>query len=249
MIEYDLLSRSLEGNGGRDKFIKLRLDRLEAKKRKDVKDAALKVAINSVFGASDNEYLALNDPSRSRLVCMYGQAYTIDLLEKLEPYINLVQSNTDGIIFELKDPSEEGIAQMKSILQEFKTRTGLDMDAEQFEYFAQRDVNNYMAIHNGEEELKGNTASSNLTPDKAYYRGNYRVFQTTVLAKGLANRLLYNKPIRETIEEEIKAGNWFRFQATSKTGSQYHKVCIHEADASVTDHLNQINAMLKNAGS
>jgi hypothetical protein len=130
MIEYDLLSRALPGKEGLEKFKKVRADRYVAKAAKSLDDIALKEAINSVFGAANSEYSELYDPSRSQLVCMYGQAFAVDLIEKLEPYVIMLQSNTDGIIFELKDQSYE--TTIRQIVSDFTKRTRLTMDVEHY---------------------------------------------------------------------------------------------------------------------
>ena len=245
MIEYDLLSRAL-GENGRPKFIKVRTDRYAAKAAKSPDDAALKEALNSVFGAANSEYSALYDPSRSQLVCMYGQAFAIDLTEKLEPYVNMIQSNTDGIIFKLKDPSYEQI--MRNIIKEFEDRTRLKMDLEHYEKIAQKDVNNYVALHEGKIISRGGmTLLWDLTPDLAHYRGNYRLFQMTVLHRALTLNLMYGKSIREVVQEEFDNKNWFRFQGTSKIGSMYHKVTLSEEHLEYYEGVQRINAIIKDS--
>lgn len=244
MIEYDLLSRAL-GENGKAKFLKVRADRYVAKAAKSLDDPALKEVLNSVFGAANSEYSALYDPSRSQLVCMYGQAFAIDLTEKLEPYVNMLQSNTDGIIFELKDPSYEEI--MRKIIADFTKRTRLQMDIEHYSKFCQKDVNNYVAILEGKVQSKGGMTNLwDLTPDQAHYKGTYRLFQTTVLDRAITLNLLYNKPIEETVKESFDNKEWFRFQGTSKIGRMYHKIVLAEEPLSFISQLNSINASLKN---
>lgn len=245
MIEYDLLSRSLDEEGRR-KFMKVREDRYEAKANgdKDV-DMALKLVINSMFGAANSEYSPLYDPSRATLVCMYGQAFAIDLTEKLEPYVNMIQSNTDGIIFELKDPSYEQT--MKDIIADFTRRTRLEMDVEHYDKICQKDVNNYVALLNGKIESKGGMTNLwNLTPDQAHYKGTYRLFQTTILDRAVTLNLLYDKPVEETVRESYNNKEWFRFQGTSKIGKMYHKIALVEEPLNYMEHLLAINDILKN---
>ena len=42
------------------------------------------------------------DPLYVKMVPVTGQLLILTLLETLEPYIDLIQSNTDGIIYTLK---------------------------------------------------------------------------------------------------------------------------------------------------
>ena len=54
--------------------------RMEAKKAGDKATAnALKLVVNSTFGASGDKYNDLYDPLMFRSVCMYGQLYLIYL--------------------------------------------------------------------------------------------------------------------------------------------------------------------------
>lgn len=246
MIEYDLLSRALPGEEGLAKFKKVRADRYVAKAAKSLDDIALKECINSVFGAANSEYSDLYDPSRSQLVCMYGQAFAIDLTEKLEPYVNMLQSNTDGIIFELKEKTPECEASMRQVIADFTERTRLKMDIEHYSRFAQKDVNNYVAILEGKPQAKGSFVNMwNLHPRQAHYRGTYRLFQQTVVDRAVAFNLLYGKKPEETVQEEYDARNWYRFMGTSKAGKMYHKIAIVEEHDSYLEAIEEMNKKIK----
>lgn len=243
MIEYDLLSRGL-GVNGKDKFIKVREDRYKAKAAGSLDDYALKEVINSVFGLANSEYSSLYDPSRAQLVCMYGQAFTIDLTEKLEPYVNMIQSNTDGIIFELKDSSYE--QNMRDVILEFENRTRLKIDIEHYDKICQKDVNNYVALLNGEVQSKGGMTNLwDMTPDKAHYKGTYRLLQTTVMDRAVTLNLLYGTSIEQTVKESYNNKEWFRFQGTSKIGKMYHKVVLVEEPNDFVSEMIRVNLSLK----
>lgn len=243
MIEYDLLSRAL-GEDGRRKFLKVREDRYVAKKNKSLDDPALKEVLNSVFGLAGSDKSKLYDPSRAQLVCMYGQAFAIDLTEKLEPYVNMLQSNTDGIIFELKDPSYEEV--MRQIIKDFTARTRLQMDVEVYTNFRQKDVNNYVALHEGKVISKGGMTNLwNLTPEEAHYKGTYRLFQTIILDRAVTFNLLYGTKIEQTVQESYDKKEWFRFQATSKMGKMYHRITLVEEPADYLQEIERMNAIIK----
>lgn len=244
MIEYDLLSRGLDEEG-LDKFIQVREDRYKAKAEGSEDDAALKEVINSVFGLANSKYSPLFDPSRAQLVCMYGQAFTIDLTEKLEPYVNMIQSNTDGIIFELKDPSYE--QNMRDVIKAFEDRTRLKMDIEHYDMICQKDVNNYVALVNGKIQSKGGMTNLwNMTPENAHYKGTYRLLQTTVIDRAVTFNLLYGTDVEKTIKESYDNREWYRFMGTSKIGKMYHKIVLAEEPTSFVEQFQNINAILKN---
>jgi hypothetical protein len=197
-----------------------------------------------VFGLANSEYSSLYDPSRAQLVCMYGQAFAIDLTEKLEPYVNMIQSNTDGIIFELKDPNHENV--MRKIIADFTERTRLKMDIEHYDKICQKDVNNYVALLEGEVQSKGGMTNLwNMTPDNAHYKGTYRLLQTTVIDRAVTLNLLYGTNIEHTVKESYNNKEWYRFQGTSKIGKMYHKVVLVEEPNDFVSDMIKINIALK----
>jgi len=246
MIEFGLLSRALTEEEGLPKFKKVRADRYVAKANKSEDDIALKECINSVFGAANSPYSDLYDPSRSQLVCMYGQAFAIDLTEKLEPYVIMIQSNTDGLIYKLRKDVEDAEFHMRRIITEFEARTGLTMDIEHYKNLRQKDVNNYVAIHNGKIQSKGGMTNMwDLHPDNAHYRGTYRLFQQTVIDRAVTFSLLFGKKIEDTVQEEYDAHNWYRFQSTSKAGKMYHRIGLVEEHADYLEAIKEINLLIK----
>jgi len=243
MIEYDLLSRAL-GEDGRRRFLKVRADRYIAKANKSLDDPALKEVLNSVFGLAGAKHSKLFDPSRAQLVCMYGQAFSIDLIEKLEHIVNMLQSNTDGIIFELKDPSYE--QEMRDIIKAFTERTRLQMDVEEYTNFRQKDVNNYVAVCNGKVQSKGGMTNLwDLTPEEAHYKGTYRLFQTIVIDRAVTLNLLYGTSVEQTIKESYDKKEWFRFQGTSKMGKMYHRITLVEEPANYLQEIERMNSIIK----
>jgi DNA polymerase elongation subunit (family B) len=101
-----------------------------------------------------DQFNPLFDPLMSNNVCLAGQLLLLDLIEKLEPYCKLIQSNTDGVF--IKVEKESDIEVVKSVAKEWEKRTRLDLEWEQFEKIYQKDVNNYIIIdENGKYKSKG----------------------------------------------------------------------------------------------
>ena len=65
--------------------------RIAWKKAKDPRQAAYKLVLNTFFGAMGSEYNRLYDPLQCNQICITGQLYLIDLIEKLTPYAQLIQ--------------------------------------------------------------------------------------------------------------------------------------------------------------
>lgn len=83
----------------------------------------MKIVINANYGAMKDQYNPLYDPLMSNNVCLAGQLLLLDLIEKVEPYAKLIQSNTDGIF--LKVDKEEDISIIKQVAAEWEKEQDL----------------------------------------------------------------------------------------------------------------------------
>ena len=73
-----------------DEYKRVYETRIAAKKAGDKATAnALKLVLNTTYGAMKNPYNALFDPRMANAVCISGQLYLIDLIEKLEMHTDL----------------------------------------------------------------------------------------------------------------------------------------------------------------
>lgn len=91
-----------------------------------------------------DQYNPLYDPLMANNVCLAGQLLLLDLIEKIEPYCKLIQSNTDGLF--MKVEKESDIDLIKEVAKEWETRTRLDLEWDVYEKIYQKDVNNYIII-------------------------------------------------------------------------------------------------------
>lgn len=92
------------------------------------------------------------DPVMMRNVCINGQLMLLQLIEDLAQF-DLIQSNTDGIIYRVP---KMYVQDLKSIVSKWEQRTKMSMEYDFITYMAQRDVNNYIAVFdNGTIERKG----------------------------------------------------------------------------------------------
>lgn len=88
IIEYGLMSRAVKDV---NKYREIRDTRLEYKKKKDPRQAPLKIVLNSCYGTFKDKYNNLYDPKQSNNVCLTGQLLLLDLIDKLESHITLIQ--------------------------------------------------------------------------------------------------------------------------------------------------------------
>lgn len=189
MYEYKLLSR----NCPRESYdivkntidISIKLKELGKKKEREPYKRFNNI-IYGAEGASDNK---LYDPLHRRLVCVYGQILILDLIEKLSVCSELIQSNTDGVLFKLKKSEYDRFI---AIVNEWERRTKLSMTFDKCKEIYQSSVNNYILVdENNKVKRKGTFVkkSSELDCDLA------------IVNEAVVNYLVYDKPIEDTINQ------------------------------------------------
>lgn len=108
---------------------------------------------NIIYGAEGDKTNPMHDPLHRKLVCAYGQVLILDLIEKVESFAKLIQSNTDGILLLIKKKDFE---RLDDAVYEWEQRTGLTMTFDIYKTVMQKDVNNYVIVdHKGKSKTKG----------------------------------------------------------------------------------------------
>lgn len=154
MMNYNLFPRTIPEEG-KKLYEYMYHEQLRLKKIDPVKRGVYKTILLAVFGASTNQYTDFYDPNKGKLVTITGELFLVDLLEKLEGKIQLIQSNTDGIIIKpLEGVTEE---ELRAITDEWQQRTGFVLKFDKIFDIHQRDVNCYMYRDDkGNIHVKGN---------------------------------------------------------------------------------------------
>lgn len=152
MVRYNYHSRNVTNP---DKFTNILKTRLEYKAKDDPQEAPYKIVLNSTYGAMKDKYNNLYDPRQANNVCVCGMMLLLDLIEKLEPYVELIQSNTDGLYVKLLD--EDNFDKVDDICYEWEHRTGMSLEFKYYDEVFQKDVNNYIMINSetGKTKTKG----------------------------------------------------------------------------------------------
>jgi len=209
MIEYNFLSRTVENP---DKYREIRDKRIELKKKKDPKQLPMKIVLNGTYGASKDKHNNLYDPLMANNVCVAGQLLLLDLIEKVEPYGELIQSNTDGILFKVN--SEENKQKYLEECAKWSKRTRLDIEHEEYIKVVQKDVNNYIIINDkGEYKSKG-----------AYVKKLSKIdYDLPIINKALVNYFIKGISIKETIEN---CDDLIEYQKIVKV-SKLYKYAMH----------------------
>lgn len=204
MIEYGYISRNVKDP---NKYTRIRDTRLKLKAEKNPMQLPYKIVLNATYGAMKDQYNPLYDPLMANNVCLTGQLLLLDLIEKLEPYCKLIQSNTDGVF--MKVEKEEDIPVIKEVAKEWEKRTRLDLDWELFDKVYQKDVNNYVIIDkDGKYKSKG-----------AYVKKlNNLDYDLPIVNKALINYFTKGIDIEETINS---CDDLREFQKIVKVSSKY----------------------------
>ena len=151
MIQYNLHSRNIVDP---QKFVDIYDSRVKYKREKNPLQLPLKTLLNSTYGAMKDKNNNLYDPLMANNVCIHGQMFLLDLMEKLEPYCQIIQSNTDGIL--IKIDSLNDFDTIDDIVWEWEQRTHLQMEFDMYKEVYQKDVNNYVAVmFDGTHKSKG----------------------------------------------------------------------------------------------
>jgi len=113
------------------------------------RNKALKLAMNGVYGNSNNLYSCFYDPQYMFNITINGQLQILQLVEMIEllPDCELIQANTDGITVRINKKYEYWF---KLWCDEWEKMTGLELERVDYNRMWIRDVNNYMA-----ETMKG----------------------------------------------------------------------------------------------
>ena len=194
---YPSLIKMLRALGdATDMYDSIRLERLAIKHSDPVRAGALKLVLNSVYGLFKSKYSALFNPMASATVCIYGQIALFKLCGMLhDAGYKIINANTDGVAF-VDDP-ELGGAYLYICKEWEKEFEGLLLEVDEFDKWIQKDVNNYIATHDGQIKVKGGEVNK-YHKDKFFSNNNIRIVQ-----KALVDNLVYGTPVYKTFMDNL----------------------------------------------
>ena len=116
-------------------------------------NAMLKLALNGVYGDSNNPYSCFFDPQYTMTITINGQLMLCMLAEQMMKISKIIQINTDGVTIKV---ARKDIEKIEQINKEWQKLTGLDLERADYNKMFIRDVNNYMGLYtNGKVKRKG----------------------------------------------------------------------------------------------
>jgi DNA polymerase len=158
-----------------------------------------------------DKYNPLYDPLNANNICVTGQLALLLLIEMLEGYCELIQSNTDGLIVKLRSLDDYEAIDDICYTWEQMTDVNLAFDPIITKIY-QKDVNNYLFINEfGEVEATG-------AYDKTLSPLDYDL---PVVNRALREYMISGTPVEETINS---CDELIQFQKIVKLSSKYAHV-------------------------
>lgn len=211
-----------------DVFKNVLEQRMKAKAAGDKATAnALKLVVNTTYGAMLNQYNDLFDPLMGRSVCITGQLFLLELAQNLYKNVEdlrIVQLNTDGVMIEFyEDQYDEVLA----IVNEWQQRTGFELEEDSVALIAQKDVNNYVEVQpSGSVKIKGGYLVRGIAPAGAFNINN----NACIVATALKEYFVHGTPVEDIING---CDDIFQFQLIAKAGAKYREA-YHLVDGEQT---------------
>lgn len=214
--------------------------RMKAKASGDKATAnALKLVVNTTYGALLNKYNDLFDPLMGRSVCITGQLFLLELAEHLYSEVDglkIVQLNTDGIMLEC---DRDQLELVDSICEEWQSRTGFELETDSVSKIAQKDVNNYVEVQaDGKSKAKGGYLVKGISTVGAFNINN----SCCIVATALKEYFVNGTPVEETIND---CTDIFQFQIIAKAGAKYREA-YHMVDG-VKEPVQKVNRVYATA--
>lgn len=196
IVRYGWFPRHL-GKAGLAVYTQIYHERIQAKHSgQKQKNLALKLTLNSVTGKMQQETSWMYDPFSVFKIRINGQLILLMLADLLLQHsCEIVQVNTDGVMFIAKKAYKDAI--MESVA-ELEQLTKLSFEADSYEAFYQFAVNDYFGVIDG--------FSQSRNPKLIEKKGMF--ITEPVLGKGLAptiipeaviNYFVFNIPVEDTI--------------------------------------------------
>lgn len=149
-----------------------------------------KIADNAISGQLKDKFSPLYDPRENNAITVNGQLLLADLIEKIEPYCQLIQSNTDGILLKLNSIDDFDL--IDDIVWEWEKRTGMRMGFEIYTKVFQKDVNNYLLVNaEGKTKTKGSYTKALSKVDN----------DLPIINKAMVDFMVHRTPVEKTIND------------------------------------------------
>lgn len=159
--------------------------------KKSAESAMLKLALNGVYGDSNNQFSVFYDPLYTMRVTLNGQLLLCLLAEQMMSVagLEMLQANTDGLTVRIPKVFRSLV---DDVARHWQEKTKLTLEQVEYRRMFIRDVNNYIA-----EDVNGNVKRKG---DYEWEREWHQNHSALVVPKVAEKVLLEGASIRKTLE-------------------------------------------------
>ena len=203
-----------------DIFSEIYDERVEAKRTgQEVKNLFLKIVLNSPTGKMQQEVSWMYDPFNVFKIRINGQLILLMLVDRLlELGCEIIQVNTDGVVYRAKNQLREGI---ERAIHEVETITQLMFEIDEYEAFYQYAINDYFGVEKGYSE----THDPELIEKKGMFITDTKLgkgLAPVVIPKAVINYFLTKQPVDEFIVKDKDIRDFLMSQAVDKKFKVVH---------------------------
>ena len=212
LIKYKWGPRHL-GKTFCDIFEGIYYERIEAKRTgQNIKNKFLKIVLNSPTGKMQQEVSWMYDPFNVFKIRINGQLILLMLVDRLlELGCEIIQVNTDGVVYRAKNSLREGI---QEAISEVERITQLGFEVDEYEAFYQYAINDYFGVlKDGSIEEKGMF----ITKTKLG-----KGLSPVVIPKAIIAYFTQHIPVTEFIEKDRDIRDFLMSQAVDKKFKVVH---------------------------
>ncbi len=185
-------------------------------------NAMYKLALNGVYGDSNNVWSPFYDTQYTMAVTINGQLLLCMLAEWLtclpdmsrNPNVEMLQINTDGLTIRIR---KELVPWMRDVCRYWENQTGLELESARYCSMFIRDVNNYLAVDAEKpDKIKRLGAYAYETPMENIATRElpwHKDHSKRVVAMAAEAQMVFHKPIDEFI---LNHRDLFDFQCSVK---------------------------------
>lgn len=175
-------------------YAQLKADRLSYKKGTP-ENAMLKLALNGVYGDSNNQFSVFYDPQYTMTITINGQLMLCMLAERMMEVedLKILQVNTDGLTIKVKRTK---IDEVEEKCKEWMAITMLDLERADYTKLFLKDVNNYLGKYVVKE---GEKAKIKRKGAYEYELALHQNHSALVVQKAVEAHLVYGKDVEDFI--------------------------------------------------
>ncbi len=206
------------------KFCDIYLDLFETRRKYakgTAENAMYKLALNGVYGDSNNVYSPFYDPQYTMAITINGQLLLCVLAEwlthemetrSISQWVKMVQINTDGLTIKVHKDYVEWIHDM---CDQWQDHTGMELESAQYKSMFIRDVNNYLAVkkNGGVKRIGAYAYNTPVSEKHTRERGWHQDHSMLVIRKAVEAFMVHGTPISDFI---MKHEDPYDFQKSVK---------------------------------